>query len=532
MNSETNKVLNFSIEKDRIVVSRNSSAFFPDSKYLNIIEEVLLPTDYENLIIQKISNHFSKETMASLNLFENMINYDLSGFSIYLRILGFKESIKTPKNFYEYYDGSKLTVEISGPLIESGELDYYSAVVLINEVFDLYGVIDYIGFGTWIKFLHDYSPTNSEESGFKAILTSTVGQKDIISNTNYLKMFDTNDGAELSLQLEKSTVLYGTLAKNFKIVSLKGILILDTRELVTSNEIDIERYFLLDNLMLNLGIKQYYSNIKIAPPKISIVEEFKFKKYIGEKAKLKKNIEEPLAPNDILAEIEEFNTNEIYDLTEIVHFEDPNDIVKYLHVLNGELVTPGTLIFSKPNLSGFSNTELTAQSTGIIDLSSLLSTGEIKVLGGKSIRKIECGMRGVLAGVTQDGYVIITDEGYSFDPRFVNFINAVPISSPIAYIRSLEELPNLVAKSEQWVILDIKDFENLSTYIDILIEKNVEGIISYQIPLKYYFLFEKRGIKLILVNGFGSENAHLRYDIAFNKSSWVAIYNNNVVLGT
>lgn len=91
-----------------------------------------------------------------------------------------------------------------------------------------------------------------------------------------------------------------------------------------------------------------------------------FTNILEKKSKLLKNISEPIAPNDILAEVEEFNINEIYDLTELVAEGNPDEFVA-LKVLNGELVTSDTLIFSKPNLPGFSELEIRAKSTGIVD---------------------------------------------------------------------------------------------------------------------------------------------------------------------
>lgn len=85
--------------------------------------------------------------------------------------------------------------------------------------------------------------------------------------------------------IRKRPVLYlHSLANNFKIDSLSGIVILDTRSwAVPSFEVNMENYNLIDDLMMQIGIKQFFGSIRLAPPKLSKVEDHVFHKYIGEK---------------------------------------------------------------------------------------------------------------------------------------------------------------------------------------------------------------------------------------------------------
>lgn len=523
----SNQTLNFQIEKDRIIVRKSTSDFFPSS---DILCEVLLDPNYETNILESVVNYYERHENKKFKIMlENMLNYDLAGFNLYFRILGFKKGLKSNINFYEYYEDSKLSIELGGDLLESGEIDLSSAVILVSEVFDLSGVVDYLGWGTWLKFLSKNTAFDSIIA--KGYISSPDGEKDLKLPFESIKSFELPKGGQLKLELEENVVLYGTLASSFIIDSLTGTIVLDSRSVDSSSEVDLDKFMLLDELMMELGIKQFFGNLKLGSPKLNKIQEHNFSKFIGEKAKLIKNIGDKLAPNDILAEVEEYNTNESYDLTEMVHFTDANEIVKYLKVLNGELVTEGTLIFRKPNLSGFSDIEIKAQSTGIVDLNSLFTTGEIKILGGKTLKKIECGMHGKLIGVSKDGFVIISDEGYEIEPRFLNFVNVVQIATKVNYISSLSQLMDTKIAKDEWLILDIDDFSNFEKYYSIIQKSQVDGIILNQIPLEFYQHLSKLDLKIVLINGFGKERFGIRLDIAFSRSNWIQIHNNFIILG-
>lgn len=533
MKPEINKqtILNFQLEKDRIIVRKSSSSFFPENDDKDILEEILLSPNYEGEILDSITKYLKNPINNSYrSLLENMMNYDLNGFNIYFRILGFKSSLQTTRNYYEYYVDSKLTVDLSGSLIETGIIDMSEAVILVTEVFDLFGVVDFVGWGTWVRFLIENEQWQNQ-SIISGTLNTPQGELDININGGVMKSFDLPTGGSMKISLGKETTLYGTLANNFVIDSLSGILVLDTRVEPPTFEVNMDNYMLIDDLMMQLGIKQFFGSIRLAPPKLTKVDDYTFHKFIGEKSKVLKNISERLAPNDILAEVEEYNINEIYDLTEMVSFESPNEIMKYVKVLNGELVTRDTLIFSKPNYSGFSDLEIRSQSTGIVDLNSLLITGEVKILGGKSTKKIECGMHGKMVGITNDGYAIISDEGYQFLPRFINFANVMPINASLSYLTSLKQINTVDFSVGEWVAVDVEGFELFKDYLKLLESKNVGGIIMNHIPLEYYEEVQKRNIKLVLINGFGKDKIGIRYDIAFSRSNCVQIQNNIVTLG-
>lgn len=531
-NNLKNPSLIFQIDNDQIIVRSFSYDSESGEMTEKVIDTLVTDTSYRKDIISNISTSLKLPEMKKhYTLMEKMLNYDLDKCSLYFRIIGYRNSLDTKVNYYDYYRDGKLDVEITGELIKSGKMDLNSAVILVSEVFGLYGVVDYLGWGTWIKFLISPEINADNITLMSGIMTTPSGVKDITLKIGDVNTFELHEGGTLDFTVIDGVVLYGTLATKFLIESLSGVVVVDARKDILNIEIDEDSIRALEHLQISLGSRPFYSGFKLSTPKLQKIQEYEFTKYIG-KAKLQKNLGDRIAPNDILAILEDASVKEQFDIKSFAGSENLSELNKVMKAISGEFVQPGSVIAQKRSVVGIGDSEIISKTSGIVDVSELQQSGIVKIVGAKSVQKIECGMMGVLKSITPDGYVKIVDEAYSFQSRFHNLKSESPKFSKFVYINSTRNLNSSNLVPGAWVGLDI-DFSEVEfqKVLEFLYSKNISGIVINQIPVDFVDYVSDYNLELITVNGFGKERLGIRYDIAFSRSNVISIEGNQVVLG-